>query len=85
MLPKLHDNTLKNGPRMATLGIGAGFAALLAVGLSSPAKAAPGDNPPAGLLAKIQIATQAFHRTPTFSAGRTMPGSTFRSRSRARR
>ncbi len=85
MLPKLRDNTLKNKPRMATLGIGAGVAAILVVGLGGPAMAAAGDNPPPGLLAKIQIATQAFNRTPTFMAGRTMPRSTVRPRLRARR
>ena len=52
---------------LAALGIGAGVAVGLLVSLDGPANAAAGDNPPPGLLAKIQIATQAFNRTPTLS------------------
>lgn len=61
MFPKSDDKIRKDGPRtfgrrslLATLGIAAGVAASIALG--RPANA---DNPPPGLLAKIQIATQA--------------------------
>ena len=72
MFPKSDEKTPKDGPRtlgdaeicsqrigrrslLAALGIAAGVAASVALG--GPADA--GDNPPPGLLAKIQIATQA--------------------------
>ena len=60
MFPKLDDTTRRS--RLATLGLGAAVAATFVMTQGGPAKA--GDNPPPGLLAKIQIATQAFNRTP---------------------
>ena len=48
---------------LATLGIAACVAASVAAGLGGPANAQPGDNPPPGLLAKIELATQATNRT----------------------
>ena len=79
MFPKLDDTTRKDRPRalgdaeissrrpaqrlrLATLGIGAAVAATFVMTPGGPAKA---DNPPPGLLAKIQIATYAFNRAPT--------------------
>ena len=59
MFCKLDHNTLRLGhPRLAMLGVGLGVAACLVVALGDPANARQaGDNPPPGLLAKIQIAT----------------------------
>ena len=57
----------------AKLGAGALFAASVIAGSGGCAEAASGDNPPAGLLAKIQIATQATNTTTTLSSS---PGAT---------
>jgi len=85
MLPKSHDKSLKDGPRtlgaakissqrisrrspLNKLGIGAVVAASVVVGLGGPAEA---QSP--GLMAKIQLATQAYqtNRTTTLSRART--------------
>lgn len=57
-------------PLLSKLGVGAFVAASVVAGLGGPADA--GDNPSPGLLAKIQIATQAYqtNRTTTLSRAR---------------
>jgi hypothetical protein len=56
---------------LAKLGAGALIAASVIAGAGGSAEAASGDNPPAGLLAKIQIATQATKTSPASSRART--------------
>jgi negative regulator of sigma E activity len=87
MLPKHDGKALKDRPRplddtrittrpiswrspLTKFGIGAFVAAIVVVGPGGAAHAA-GENPPAGLLAKIQIATQATNTTTTLSRART--------------
>jgi hypothetical protein len=55
---------------LAKLGAGALVAASVIAGAGGCAEAASGDNPPAGLLAKIQIATQATSTNPASSKAR---------------
>jgi hypothetical protein len=53
---------------LAKLGAGGALiAASVIAGPSGSAEAASGENPPAGLLAKIQIATQATNTNPASS------------------
>jgi hypothetical protein len=74
MFRKSDDDTCAGGRlRLATLGIGLGFGAMLALAPIGATKAQAGDNPPPGLLAKIQIATQAVNRAPTFRNVRMAP------------
>ena len=58
---------------LVTLGVGACVAASVAAGLGGPANAQSGDNPSPGLLAKIQLATQATNRTTVLSRAPRKP------------
>jgi hypothetical protein len=89
MFPKSGDQTLKgphtlgvaeispqrNSRRslLVTLGVGAFVAASVAAGLGGSATAAAGDNPPPGLMAKIQIATYGTNRMTTLSGAPRKP------------
>jgi hypothetical protein len=73
-IPKDGRRTLGRRSLLATFGFGAGIAAIVAAGLGGPAHAAAGDNPPPGLLAKIQIATAATNnRTTILSRAQRKP------------
>jgi len=75
---ELSSQTTRQRSMLATFGIGIGVAASVVFGLGGSANARQNDNPPPALLAKIQIATQAIHRTPTVVRARTMTRGTVR-------
>jgi hypothetical protein len=70
---EMSSQRIRRRSLLATLVLGAGVAASIAVGLGGPANAGAGDNPPPGLLAKIQIATAATNRTATLSRAQRKP------------
>ena len=70
---EISSQRIRRRSPLATLVLGAGVAASIAAGLGGPANAGAGDNPPPGLLAKIQIATAATNRTATLSRAHRKP------------